>query len=461
MKKFLLILFIYIHAFQNCISQVQFAHTWFNTGDHSAYQFIEMPDSSFYLVGHSGPFYGQTNFYKAILLHVNKDGDTLWTRIYDGCVFSGIDIYNDSSIMISGNIYYGSSSLPHYSIAKMNLAGDTIWVKQYGYPYFTCATYPGYIHQCADSGYITFTNEGCDYGWFKIDATGDTLWHNWHNMAEACYEIKPDHFGGYVAVGSGGSGMVSPYQVARIDSGGNAIWQHSLGNIASPGSTVFYANDVLITQDSNYLVGCDGSDWQLMKIDRNTGDTIWTRNYFSSTFNYDYSIFAMDDAGNGNVICAAGKYYMLLNANGDTIWTKTKAFFPYNPNYDVHKTIDGGYAFCGHFERFSPQRRLLCFVKLDSLGNTIFTSIYDPENNFEPLTFFPNPAQNELWISTTGFANEPKITFTLYDLQGREILQQQFDKSKPVDVSAVPNGVYIAIVKGKEKEVKGKVIIQK
>jgi type IX secretion system substrate protein len=429
--------------------QIQFAHTWFTTGDHAAGQFIEMPDSSFYLVGYSGPFYGQTNYYKAILLHVDKYGDTLWTRTYDSCGFSGIAPGFDGSLMVSGHMYT-NTSIPHFSIAKMNLNGDTIWKKQYAYPYFTCASFAGYIHQCSDSGYVVFSNEGCDYGWFKIDSSGDTLWHNWNNMAEACYEIKPDPFGGYISVGSGGSG-VSPYEVARLDNAGNEIWHRSYGN--NIWGNVFNARDVVVTPDSNYLVGTDGWDWQLMKLDRTTGDTIWTR--------YTNQIYAMDDAGNGNVICVAGYQLELLNSNGDTIWQRIKPFAPNNGYFDVHKTLDGGYAFCGHVERNNPQRRLLCFVKLDSLGNTIFTSIYDPENNFEPLTFFPNPAQNELWISTAGFANEPKITFTLYDLHGREIMHELFDKSKPVDVSTIPNGVYIAIVKGKEKEVKGKVIIQK
>jgi type IX secretion system substrate protein len=458
MKKFFLILFIYVLAFENCISQIQFTHTWFTTGDHAAGQFIEMPDSSFYLVGYSGPFYNQTNFYKAILLHVDKYGDTLWTRTYDGCFFTGLDINSDSSIMVSGNIYYISSSLPHYSIAKMNLAGDTIWVKQYGYPYFTCATFPGLLHKCSDGGYVTFTNEGCDYGWFKIDSIGNVKWHNWHNMAGACFQIKPDPYGGYIAVG--GSGGAFPYEVARIDSAGAEIWHHSYGNNPNWASVSYYAWDVEVMTDSNYLIGCGGFDFQLMKLDRSTGDTLWTK-YVPSSTPYPNWIKNIAYAGN-NTYVSASIDLLLFDQDGDTIWRKPHPFSPYYfVPIQIRKTLDGGFAYCGYLEYNAPQRRIIAFVKTDSLGNAIFTSVFDTENNFQPLTFFPNPAQNELWISAAGFANEPKITFTLYDLNGREILQQQFDKSNPVDVSTIPNGVYIAALKGKEKEVKGKVIIQK
>jgi len=70
-----LLLCLFGASIKFCSSQqIQFAHTWFATGDHVAGQFVEMPDSTFYIVGYSGPFYNQTNFYKAILLHVDKYG---------------------------------------------------------------------------------------------------------------------------------------------------------------------------------------------------------------------------------------------------------------------------------------------------------------------------------------------------------------------------------------------------
>ena len=81
--------------------------------------------------------------------------------------------------------------------------------------------------------------------------------------------------------------------------------------------------------------------------------------------------------------------------------------------------------------------------------------------NIQPGTFFPNPAQDELLIRTNLFDSEQAISFSLYDLQGRKILEQLYDKTGPVDLSDVHNGYYVAVVKGKEKEMRRKVMVQR
>ena len=58
-------------------------------------------------------------------------------------------------------------------------------------------------------------------------------------------------------------------------------------------------------------------------------------------------------------------------------------------------------------------------------------------------------------------AGEKHLFFTLVDLQGRNVLEQSYDSSKPIDVSTLPEGLYIATLKGKEKEVSGKVMIKR
>ena len=58
-------------------------------------------------------------------------------------------------------------------------------------------------------------------------------------------------------------------------------------------------------------------------------------------------------------------------------------------------------------------------------------------------------------------AGEKKLFFTLVDLQGRNVLEQQHDSSKPIDVSTLPEGLYMATLKGKEKQASRKVMIKR
>ncbi|MEO5569552.1 MAG: T9SS type A sorting domain-containing protein, partial [Bacteroidia bacterium] len=106
--------------------------------------------------------------------------------------------------------------------------------------------------------------------------------------------------------------------------------------------------------------------------------------------------------------------------------------------------------------------QLPVFIKTDSLGNTVFTAVFNPEHNMQPVLFYPNPASTKLYLNPGSMENEKKILFTLYDLQGRAVLQKEVcDAAKPIDLSVVPEGLYVAVLKGKEKEVRGKVVIQR
>ena len=58
-------------------------------------------------------------------------------------------------------------------------------------------------------------------------------------------------------------------------------------------------------------------------------------------------------------------------------------------------------------------------------------------------------------------AGEKHLFFTLVDLQGRNVLEQPYESSKPIDVSTLPEGFYMATLKGNEKEVSGKVMIKR
>jgi hypothetical protein len=390
---------------------------------------------------------------------MNKFGDSLWSRNYGvNTLFPGFDFFDNTTFIVSGAMYYTNTSLPTISVGKMNMLGDTIWVKRFGHPYFTCPSYASIIRKDFKNNFIIGSNYACDYGYLVIDSLGNELWHHFHNMYYGCFDIKPDPLGGYVSCGGNG-GVLDPYVVVRMDSAGNELWHHTYGvNYANAIQRM--ATQVVFTSDSNYLVSCYGDDWQLMKINRNSGDTMWTKNYADTANNVYFRLNTIAPAGTDTFICVSSGRYMLIDANGDSIWKKKLPFNPNNYVWQAKKTLDGGFAFSGDYFRFNPSRRIACFFKTDNMGEILSTGIFDLDVGI-PISFYPNPASNEIYINTTKLAPDRDLLFSLYDLQGRTILQQHYDSTKPVDISTLPEGLYIATLKGKEKEVRGKVMVQR
>lgn len=72
------------------------------------------------------------------------------------------------------------------------------------------------------------------------------------------------------------------------------------------------------------------------------------------------------------------------------------------------------------------------------------------ENPFGVIRLFNNPGQGQFRLASTTDEFPPIDDVIVYDLNGRLILRQEFDAanpSQPFDISQVPNGVYIIVVR--------------
>lgn len=423
---------------KSAAQQIQFARNYSVELSNAAHGFVQLKDSGFIIAGGCGA--GSIN--KGLLMRIDKYGDTVWVKKCDWSDdLYGIEHLNDTAVIVTG-------VHPIITIWAYSINGDSLWSKSYDSS--STGDYSLRIYKTADQGYI-MTNAATDYGFLKIDSVFNEQWHDYQYMPGGG-TLYPDIDGGYLG-GGGCGGAAIPYQVQRRDSPGNVIWNHCYGNM--PGNTQeYYETGLVILPDSNYLITCSGYDWDAMKIDRNTGDTIWTK-----TLSFITAALGLDYYTMNRFLLVTPHAIYIVNENLDTIWSGYKPL-PINVS-NIKRTSDGGFAYCGSTFGSLPQQRFLTFVKYDSLGNTVFTSVFNPENNLQPLSFYPNPASNEINISPGNMAVEKNLFFTLCDLQGRIIFQQKCDVSKPIDVSTLPEGLYIASLKGKEKEVRGKVIVQR
>ena len=191
---------------------------------------------------------------------------------------------------------------------------------------------------------------------------------------------------GYVVAGSTtsfGQGSNDMFLI-KTDSLGIPVWQRTFGGI-----NVDKAYALKETRDSGLVVagytnsfGHGGYDMFVIRTDRN-GDTLWTKTYGGSNWDFAYSI---DTTNDGGFIVAGGTYsygkgdedmYLVkLNAMGDTIWTKTFGDTLEDESKSVIQTSDGGYVLTGYTKSLGDTLGDIYTIKTLPNGDTTWTSIY-------------------------------------------------------------------------------------
>jgi hypothetical protein len=182
---------------------------------------------------------------------------------------------------------------------------DTLWARTYGGPY---DDYGNSVAQTTDGGYIitgytTFYAGGPNDVWLiKTDTSGDTLWTKTYGGADSDCGLSGVQTtdGGYVVTGgtvSYGAGNTDVWLI-KTDASGDTIWTRTYGN-----SDYDYGYSVAQTTDGGYVVagytssyGGATEDVWLIRTDA-SGDTIWTRSYGGTEFDCGYSVVQTTDCG--------------------------------------------------------------------------------------------------------------------------------------------------------------------
>lgn len=191
---------------------------------------------------------------------------------------------------------------------------------------------------------------------------------------------------GYIIAGattSFGSGSTDAY-ILKTDSLGIPKWQKTFGGI-----NIDQAFSIRETTDSGFVIagytnsfGHGGYDMYVIKTNK-YGNTIWTKTYGGSDWDFAYSIQQTNDGG---YIIAGGTYsfgngnedmYLVkINSIGDTLWTKTYGGLNEDEAKSVKQTSDGGYILTGFSKSNGETNGDFYTVKTDNNGNTLWTKYY-------------------------------------------------------------------------------------
>lgn len=300
-----------------------------------------------------------------------------------------------SSSGVSGEVTEGTNGAVDYWVVKLDGLGNIEWQNMIGGD-DDDKLYE--VHQTSDGGYILGgsswsdisgdKNENSmghhDYWIVKLDALGTIMWQNTVGGSDidVCNAIHQTSDGGYIAAGysnspasgdkSEGVSGIQDYWVIKLDSGGNLLWENTIGGSGQDNAS--YVGESL---DGNYIVGGTSTsdissdksensnggsnDYWVVKLDLN-GSIIW-----DNTVGGDFSDILEDmtmtsDGGmvlggrsdsnissdktqdaNGGVDYWAVK----LDGLGQVQWDITLGGDDHDYLYAVDQTTDGGYFLAG------------------------------------------------------------------------------------------------------------------
>jgi hypothetical protein len=303
------------------------------------YEVKQIDDSSFVSVGWwNDPL--NSNHQYACLVKTNYMGDTLWSKLYgesqDFIAYS-LDVTSDNGYILTGSSYPNDSMESKVILIRTDLNGDTLWTKKYG-------------------------GIGDDNGRY----------------------VRQTFDGGFIISGTTTSFVVGPpyVYVLKTDFKGEVEWSRTFGTGA-----LDRTYSICQTADSGFVALCNMpsltnyGDIVLIKMN-SRGDTLWTKSY--GGFGPDYGYEMQQTSNNGFAVtgvttsfsgtCA---YLFVTDINGDLLWSKT-----YGAGDDtmrgnsVFQTSDHGFVICGHTYGFGAATYSPFVIKVNSLGDTIWSKMY-------------------------------------------------------------------------------------
>lgn len=363
------------------------------------------------------------------LIRLDQNGDTLWTRTYQGAIVS---LANDVGLTADGG--YVLAGKGEHNVLKADSLGKMLWGAHYSWIFYS-------VQQTTDGGFIAagdsiYRNMGWDYipsvSIFKLDGDGKKEWSNplGNDFLGRVNCIRQASDGGYIAAGDS-IATKSQYErsrffmVVKFDGNGHREW-----NYYGPENSD--AQFIRQTDDDGYIVAGNrtdeayGLDFLIVKLDKNGGRE-WEKVYGKSG-GWEYAS-------------------------------------------SVQQTSDGGYVVAGQTDSYGAGRYDMWILKLDRTGNGPGTAgIPEPDDNrnkgFTLFQNHPNPFSQSTCIRF--ILPEPGfVTLAVLDTFGK-IIETIISEKRPAGEYQVewtaknlPPGIYFyCLQEGGRTATKSFILIQ-
>jgi hypothetical protein len=462
MQRLILVLAIMMPT---CFSLAQapptlWTRTYFNNGsDYECRKAIETHDGNLAIVGSMR--YSVSGTWNIFLMKLNLAGDTIWTREYfDQFDKTGYAIKEtpDNGFIISGYSDEGGTRVNNAALIKTDSMGNLQWRRFYGgnnarlARSLTLAENGGYIL----AGYTDVVSRGEDIYVVKTDSLGIIEWSQNYGgqFDDRPWEIINTSDGGYALAGwSNNSAGLSQGYILKISSNGLEEWSNTFGDSASNEE----ARSILELPDG-YIVGGDscsseGCRAALIKFDLG-GERLWAH-----AINNQFMIYSVCLNSSGNIIAGGNDifFYISFIAQSDTggniIWLRSfrDEFLSYCRS--VIQTFDGSYIMAGNAQGYVNMR---IYVKaLEPDNNQDIGPANQLSQNYFLSPNYPNPFNAQTTIRYT-LAVASNASIDIFDITGRKVETLLSEKQQAGEHSIVwnadgrPSGIYFYRLKAGE-----------
>jgi hypothetical protein len=322
-----------------------------------------------------------------------------------------VQVTSDGGYVITGySESFGSGGMDVYTVRTDSL-GDTLWTRSYGGP---ADDYGLSVDVTSGDGFIiagysqSFGSGSNDIYLIITNASGDPLWTRTYGDTtnDVGLFVQEVSQGGFIVAGyttSSSAGGTDAYLI-RTNSTLDTLWTRTYGD-----STYEYGYSVDETQDGGFILagqknysGGVEPDIFLVRTD-SLGNTLWTKTYGDTLADVAYSVRELPD---GSFIVAANKdnsisgiydvYLMKLNAAGDTVWTKTYGDSLTDFARSLEVTSDGGFIIVGQTYSFGAGEYDIYLIRTDSSGDTLWSQAFGYSSS--EIGMSVKEVQNDVYI---------------------------------------------------------------
>jgi hypothetical protein len=447
------------------ITSITFAQIWEKETDKNYSDIlnssVQTDDGSFISVGSTN--LSSNSLSDILIVKTSSLGDTLWTKVYgtdETDAASNIIKTLDNNYLVTGK--WGTDvNNSDIIILKIDNNGDTLWTKKFGGPYEdegrksiedSLGNFYVLGSKTATTSYVMYT--------IKTNPSGDTIWTRIYAKP---YSAFPNSIiripGGVVASGYYYANDMGKGQTSfLINYGfkGDTLWEKDYVLNGIPEN---YISDLSYSPDHGYLLACStyyasiGYQFTLMKTDTK-GDTLWTKNY---TFNNsDYFMNSIDTTSDHSYILCGYKVDGSINkslslikvsSSGDTLWTRRYGITNNCYGMEAKETSDQGFIVSGVVSNLAGgNSEDMYLIKTDKNGKAyIISSIFPVRTYTWFLKNYPNPANDK----TAFYFDQPtsqNYWITVRDEQGIIQLKKNissFESSYEIETASLNNGIYL------------------
>lgn len=369
---------------------------------------VDSDDTTFVAVGTSESYSSDADIW---LVKLDKNGDTLWTRIIarsgrqEGYAIARTP---DNGFIVVGTS--GDSTTAKLLAIKTNSSGVPVWQREFGE-----GLHPRAVAKVPSGGFVVagFVCAGPigreDYLIMKLSDSGDSVWAKNYGGAytESANSITPTSDGGFIVAGNSyslGYPSLSAIYLLKLDSNGNALWSRIYKGFGDN-----MANSVFETQNGDFLIG--GSVKRMGEINfyllrtEGDGDSIWAKNIGTLGTDICYRAIELSDSG----IVAVGKTFMngtedfwVMKLGGD-LYSKTDEPAslpnktnisravpnPFNSSVSIALSVDiSPSSHTAQIDIFDISGRIVDHIPSCKNKDGLFEALWTPSNNITSGIYF-------------------------------------------------------------------------